>query len=122
MIRRSQLLQSGVVVEDGPTLDEIHEEEKAVAAATEVEDVDVLAAAEASADLSEVGRDDLDEEQEISSEQEDEGAKAEDVPDIESSESSDDSNIDYESMTVSNKILKAVLSNIDYINRTTWYK
>ena len=64
------------------------------------EDVDVLAAAEASADLSEVGRDDLDEEQEISSEQEDEGAKAEDVPDIESSESSDDSNIDYESMTV----------------------
>lgn len=29
---------------------------------------------------------------------------------------------DYESMTVSNKILKAVLSNIDYINRTTWYK
>ena len=100
MIRRSQLLQSGVVVEDGPTLDEIHEEEKAAAAATEVEDVDVLAAAEASADLSEVGRDDLDEEQEISSEQEDEGAKAEDVPDIESSESSDDSNIDYESMTV----------------------
>ena len=29
---------------------------------------------------------------------------------------------DYESMTVSNKILKAVLSNIDYVNRTTWYK
>ena len=29
---------------------------------------------------------------------------------------------DYESMSVSNKILKAVLSNIDYINRTTWYK
>ena len=29
MIRRSQLLQSGVVVEDGPTLDEIHAEEKA---------------------------------------------------------------------------------------------
>ena len=55
MIRRSQLLQSGVVVEDGPTLDEIHEEEKAAAAAAEVEDVDVLAAAEASADLSEVG-------------------------------------------------------------------
>ena len=50
--------------------------------------------------LSEVGRDDLDEEQEASSEQEDEEAKAEDVPDIESSESSDDSDIDYESMTV----------------------
>ncbi|MED5257707.1 MAG: SAP domain-containing protein [Candidatus Thermoplasmatota archaeon] len=101
MIRRSQLLQSGVVVEDGPTLDEIHEEEKAAAAAAEVEDVDVLAAAEASADLSEVGNDGLDEEQEEeSSEQEDDGAKAEDVPDVESSESSDDSDIDYESMTV----------------------
>ena len=102
MIRRSQLLQSGVVVEDGPTLDEIHEEEKAAAAAAEVEDVDVLAAAEASADLSEVGNDGFDDEEqeEESSEQEDEGAKAEDVPDVESSESSDDSDIDYESMTV----------------------
>ena len=29
---------------------------------------------------------------------------------------------DYESKTVSIKILKAVLSNIDYVNRTTWYK
>ena len=61
MIRRSQLLQSGVVVEDGPTLDEIHAEEKAAAAAAEVEEVDVLAAAEASADLSEVGETDSDE-------------------------------------------------------------
>ena len=96
MIRRSQLLQSGVVVEDGPTLDDIHAEEKAAAAAAEVEDIDVLAAAEASADLSEVGKDDLDEEQEEeASEQEDE-----DVPDIEVSESSDDSDIDFESMTV----------------------
>jgi len=96
MIRRSQLLQSGVVVEDGPTLDDIHAEEKAAAAAAEVEEIDVLAAAEASADLSEVGKDDLDEEQEEeASEQEDE-----DVPDIEVSESSDDSDIDFESMTV----------------------
>ena len=101
MIRRSQLLQSGVVVADGPTLDEIHAEEKAAAAAAEVEDVDVLAAAEASADLSEVGKDDLDEEQEEeASEQEDEGVKAEDAPDTEVSESSDDSDINYESMTV----------------------
>ena len=53
MIRRSQMIQSGVVVEDGPTLDEIFAEEKAAAAASEVE-VDVLAAAEASADLSEI--------------------------------------------------------------------
>ena len=101
MIRRSQLLQSGVVVADGPTLDEIHAEDKAAAAAAEVEDVDVLAAAEASADLSEVGKDDLDEEQEEeASEREDEGVKAEDAPDTEVSESSDDSDINYESMTV----------------------
>ncbi len=53
IIRRSQLLQSGVTGEDGPTLDEIHAEEKAAAAASSVE-VDVLAAAEASAELAEV--------------------------------------------------------------------
>ena len=95
MIRRSQLLQSGVVMADGPTLDEIHAEEKAAAAAAEVEDVDVLAAAEASADLSEVGKDD-----DLDEEQEDEVVKAENAPDVEASESSDDSDIDYESMTV----------------------
>ena len=99
MIRRSQLLQSGVVVEDGPTLDEIHAEEKAAAAAAEVEEVDVLAAAEASADLSEVGESDSDEEQEEASEEvEQEGA--EDSKE-EYAESSDESEIDYETMTVS---------------------
>jgi len=99
MIRRSQLLQSGVVVEDGPTLDEIHAEEKAAAAAAEVEEVDVLAAAEASADLSEVGETDSDEEQEEASEEvEEEGA--EDSKE-EGAESSDESEIDYETMTVS---------------------
>jgi len=99
MIRRSQLLQSGVVVEDGPTLDEIHAEEKAAAAAAEVEEVDVLAAAEASADLSEVGETDSDEEQEEASEEvEEEGAEDSKEEDA---ESSDDSEIDYETMTVS---------------------
>ena len=107
MIRRSQLLQSGVVVEDGPTLDEIHAEEKAAAAAAEVEDVDVLAAAEASADLSEVGKDELTEVQEEASNQEDEEVKAEDAPDLEASESSEYSDIDYESMTVAE--LKQIL-------------
>ena len=98
MIRRSQLLQSGVVVEDGPTLDEIHAEEKAAAAAAEVEEVDVLAAAEASADLSEVGETDSDEEQEEASEEvEEEG----DEDSQEEAESSDVSEIDYETMTVS---------------------
>ena len=99
MIRRSQLLQSGVVVEDGPTLDEIHAEEKAAAAAAEVEEVDVLAAAEASADLSEVGETDSNEEQEEASEEvEEEGAEDSKEEDA---ESSDESEIDYETMTVS---------------------
>ena len=99
IIRRSQLLQSGVVVEDGPTLDEIHAEEKAVAA-SEVEEVDVLAAAEASADLSEVGETDLDEEETDASEQETE--ESEDVEEVEyeTPESDDTSEVDYESMTV----------------------
>ena len=99
MIRRSQLLQSGVVVEDGPTLDEIHAEEKAAAAAAEVDEVDVLAAAEASADLSEVGETDLDDEQEETSEGVEEAAEEESQED--DNESSDDSDIDYESLTVS---------------------
>ena len=99
MIRRSQLLQSGVVVEDGPTLDEIHAEEKAAAAAAEVDEVDVLAAAEASADLSEVGETDLDDEQEETSEEVEEAVEEESQED--DTESSDGSDIDYESMTVS---------------------
>ena len=92
MIRRSQLLQSGVVVEDGPTLDEIHAEEKAAAAAAQVEEVDVLAAAEASAELSEVGDTDASEEGD--------GEVDEEIQ-SEVTEASDDSEVDYESMTVS---------------------
>ena len=99
MIRRSQLLQSGVVVEDGPTLDEIHAEEKAAAAAAEVEEVDVLAAAEASADLSEVGEADSDEEPEEASEEVEE--EGDEDSQEEDAESSDVSEIDYETMTVS---------------------
>ena len=63
MIRKSQLIQDGVNVDDGPTLDEIREEETRVATAkkaalaaamedeeSEDETPDVLAAAEAAAD------------------------------------------------------------------------
>ena len=96
MIRRSQLLQSGVVVEDGPTLDEIHAEEKAAAAAAQVEEVDVLAAAEASAELSEVGDNDAPEE----TSEEGDGEVDEEIQ-SEVTASSDDSEVDYESMTVS---------------------
>ncbi len=96
MIRRSQLLQSGVVVEDGPTLDEIHAEEKAAAAAAQVEEVDVLAAAEASADISEVG--DTDASEETSEERH---SEVDEEIQSEVTEASDDSEVDYESMTVS---------------------
>ena len=44
-IRKSQLLQSGVVTEKGPTLDEIHAEEKRVAAELKAKKAAALAAA-----------------------------------------------------------------------------
>jgi small subunit ribosomal protein S3Ae len=64
VVRKSQLLQEGVVVEDGPTLDEVHQEEQRSAAEVKArkdvaleaamseedgdsEEVDILAAAEA---------------------------------------------------------------------------
>lgn len=84
MIRKSQLIQDGVIVEDGPTLDEIREDESRVAAAkkaaiaaamddedTEDETPDVLAAAEAAADS-----DDESTEEEVVEE-----AAADDAPD-----------------------------------------
>ena len=73
MIRRTQLIQSGVVVEEGPTLEEIHAQEKAEEAASSEQDEesDVLAAAEASADISEPSEDDEIEE-DIQSEEESE--------------------------------------------------
>ena len=58
MIRRTQLIQSGVVVEEGPTLEEIQAQEKAEAASAKEEESDVLAAAEASAEISEPSDDD----------------------------------------------------------------
>ncbi len=97
MIRRSQLLQSGVIVEDGPTLDEIHAEEKAAAAAAEVEEVDVLAAAEASAELSEVDESNVSEDVESEAEGDDSGNNEDsiDIP-----ETNDNPSQDYDSMTV----------------------
>ena len=97
MIRKSQLIQDGVIVEDGPTLDEIREDESRVAAAkkaaiaaamdeesAEDETPDVLAAAEAAADDED---DTSDEEAEDDSEDESteeevvEEAAADDAPD-----------------------------------------
>ena len=97
MIRKSQLIQDGVIVEDGPTLDEIREDESRVAAAkkaaiaaamdeesTEDETPDVLAAAEAAADdeddTSEEEAED-DSEDESTEEEVVEEAAADDAPD-----------------------------------------
>jgi hypothetical protein len=108
MIRRSQLLQSGVTGEDGPTLDEIHAEEKAAAAASLVEEVDVLAAAEASAELAEVDGDTSGavESDEESSEESTEDTVVEEVVEEpadeadETPEADDGDSPDYTSMTV----------------------
>ena len=108
MIRRSQLLQSGVTGEDGPTLDEIHAEEKAAADASLVEEVDVLAAAEASAELAEVDGDTSGavESDEESSEESTEDTVVEEVVEEpadeadETPEADDGDSPDYTSMTV----------------------
>ena len=98
MIRRTQLIQSGVVVDDGPTLEEIHAQEKADAAAAAVaEESDVLAAAEASAEISEPSDDGVDDE---AIEEEAENAQEQD---------NDDSEVDYSSLKVAElkELLKA---------------
>ena len=116
MIRKSQLIQDGVNVDDGPTLDEIREEETRVATAkkaalaaamedeeSEDETPDVLAAAEAAAD----DADDSSEEEEDS---EDEPAEEEVVVEEadEEVEEADDAP-DYASMKVAElkELLKA---------------
>jgi|TARA_B100001250_G_scaffold73034_2_gene59592 small subunit ribosomal protein S3Ae len=96
MIRRTQLIQSGVVVDDGPTLEEIHAQEKADAAAV-AEESDVLAAAEASAEISEPSDDGVDDEaieEEAGNDQE---------------QDNDDSEVDYSSLKVAElkELLKA---------------
>ncbi|CAI8380542.1 MAG: Uncharacterised protein [Marine Group II euryarchaeote MED-G33] len=97
MIRKSQLIQDGVIVEDGPTLDEIREDESRVAAAkkaaiaaamdeesAEDETPDVLAAAEAAADDDDGASDEEvedDSEDESTEEEVVEEAAADDAPD-----------------------------------------
>jgi small subunit ribosomal protein S3Ae len=98
MIRKSQLVQDGVIVEDGPTLDEIREDESRVAAAKKAalaaamededegdETPDVLAAAEAAADDDDSSEDAADSEEESTEEsvgeEVEEETAAEDAPD-----------------------------------------
>jgi len=96
MIRRTQLIQSGVVVDDGPTLEEIHAQEKADASAA-AEESDVLAAAEASAEISEPSDDG------VGDEATEEGA------DITQEQDNDSSEVDYSSLKVAElkELLKA---------------
>ncbi|MBP51185.1 MAG: 30S ribosomal protein S3ae [Candidatus Thalassarchaeaceae archaeon] len=96
MIRRTQLIQSGVVVDDGPTLEEIHAQERADAAAV-AEESDVLAAAEASADISEPSDDGVEDEAI--------GGDADNAQE----QDNDDSEVDYSSLKVAElkELLKA---------------
>ncbi len=122
MIRKSQLVQDGVLVEDGPTLDEILEDETraaaakkaALAAAMDDEDSDdedsgdetpdVLAAAEASADVTEESTEESEEDAEDES-AEDEPAEEAVAEEVEVAEDAPD----YESMKVAElkELLKA---------------
>ena len=115
IVRKSQLLQEGVVVEDGPTLDEIREEESRVAAAKaaaieaamsdeeESEAPDVLAAAEAAGDDESEDAEEEADEQEVSEESEEEEIE----PSTEDESPSE--TLDYSSMKVAElkELLKA---------------
>lgn len=121
IIRKSQLVQDGVIVEDGPTLDEIREEEDRVAAAKKAalaaamaeedddEDStpDVLAAAEAAAgDTEEDDAESSDDEEPVEENVEEE--VQEEVEEESADESADDTP-DYASMKVAElkELLKA---------------
>ena len=121
IIRKSQLVQDGVIVEDGPTLDEIREEEDRVAAAKKAalaaamaeedddEDntPDVLAAAEASAgDTEKDDAESSDDEEPVEENVEEE--VQEEVEEAPADESADDTP-DYASMKVAElkELLKA---------------
>ena len=97
LIHKSELRQSGVVFDEGPTLDEIHAQEAREKAAAKEEVVDteaadVLAAAEAGEAISEL----VDDNAETSSDEPAEASPEEEVPAQEDSSG----NLDYESMTV----------------------
>ena len=111
-IRKSQLMQEGVIVEDGPTLDEIIDTESKAAAAKKAalnaamededsddEAPDVLAAAEASADDADETEEDAEEDDDATVEEE--ATEEEEIEDVQeaAAESTDDAP-DYASMKV----------------------
>lgn len=91
LFRRVQLLQTGVFVDEGPTLDEIHELEKSKEEVV-VQENDVLVAAEAGAEISELADE---------SSEDEENNDVEQTSDIEEiTEKSSENDVDYNSMTV----------------------
>ncbi len=120
-IRKSQLLQSGVVTEKGPTLDEIHAEEKRVAAELKAKKAAALEAAmeeEAeedspsildAAEAMEPESEKKDAAEEDAPAVEEPAAEAEEVSETEESEEGESESVDYSSMTVAElkELLKA---------------
>tara|TARA_Y100001954_G_scaffold226671_1_gene268883 strand:- start:1316 stop:1867 length:552 start_codon:yes stop_codon:yes gene_type:complete len=117
-IRKSQLLQSGVVTEKGPTLDEIHAEEARVAAEIKAKKAAALAAAmeeeagESPSILDAAEAMDLESEEENSEEEAGPAVEAE-VPEesesVEVDEVSESDSQDFDNMTVAElkELLKA---------------
>ena len=111
-IRKSQLLQSGVVTEKGPTLDEIHAEEARVAAELKAKKAAALAAAmeeeeeedsPSILDAAEAMEPDSEKSETGDESPSEDETPAEEVADAEPVEESDDSgtaDVDYQSMTV----------------------
>ena len=107
-IRKSQLLQEGVVASDGPTLDEIHAQEERQAAELKAKKAAALAAAMAEEEADGDGGDveDDDAEEEVA---EAEPAAEEDAAPAEEAAPAEDASADYGSMTVAElkELLKA---------------
>tara|TARA_Y100000589_G_scaffold221588_1_gene209162 strand:- start:26308 stop:27282 length:975 start_codon:yes stop_codon:yes gene_type:complete len=114
-IRKSQLLQSGVVTEKGPTLDEIHAEEARVAAELKAKKAAALAAAmedeesESPSILDAAEAMEPDSEKESVEEVATSSDEAVEEETTESPASDDESDVDYESLTVAElkELLKA---------------
>ena len=111
-IRKSQLLQEGVVASDGPTLDEIHAQEERQAAELKAKKAAALAAAmaEEEADGDDDDAEDGDAEEEVAeAETAAEPAATEDAPPAEEAAPAEDASADYDSMTVAElkELLKA---------------
>ena len=114
-IRKSQLLQSGVVTEKGPTLDEIHAEEARVAAELKAKKAAALAAAMEDEESESPSILDAAEAMEPDSEKEsveEVATSSDDAVEEETTESpasDDESDVDYESLTVAElkELLKA---------------